>query len=424
MSAALVGSRGAVSNVAAATVTPAMANGTPTAGSSLVAFVGARGNGNAITCNDGSWTKIADVVQGTLGRLTIWYKPLCDGTETSPQWACTSAGGMVAGISEFSGLAGLQTQTYDQQGANSATTSPVTATCGAADAQPAEMVFSALYAIYSVAGTKTTSQTYNNGVTATDSQNNDGTSSLGHHRSSWGTTTGKSVADNDQVTATATNLTALLAVVASFKVALVPTGIATSEVVSASDKVLLLLSPTGIASAQAFGTTVLRRILSATGIASAQAFGVASARRILAAVGITSGKALGIPNVPRVIAPASVSSGKAFGTASLVRLMSPVGIAPGAFGTPAMLRLLGPDGIASREAFGTAQVVVTAPPVFVVTNVLVADALIASAELADTILRSFGVSDVAVSSVALADSALSSVEVADSLARSANVSDG
>lgn len=133
------------------------------------------------------------------------------------------------------------------------------------------------------------------------------------------------------------------------------------------------VSPTGIASAEAFGTATLTRSqvasATATGIASAEAFGTATLTRTgLATVsptGIASEEAFGTAALTRIqvsaVTATGIASAEAFGTATVSRVdqqsIVVTGIASAeAFGTPVASLIAGvvPTGIASSETFGTA----------------------------------------------------------------------
>ena len=127
-------------------------------------------------------------------------------------------------------------------------------------------------------------------------------------------------------------------------------------------------SPTGIASAEAWGTPSVSATLTAspTGIASAEAWGTPTAAFVTAAApsGIPTAEAWGTPSVALTLtaAPTGIASAQAFGvpTISATLTVSPTGI-PGAeaWGVPgAALGGLtaAPAGIPSAEAFGTPSV--------------------------------------------------------------------
>lgn len=130
------------------------------------------------------------------------------------------------------------------------------------------------------------------------------------------------------------------------------------------------LSPSSIASAEAFGTATAVATLTAapTGIASAEAFGTPAASTDLTASpeGIASDETFGTPasSGSLTASPASITSAEAFGTpsASASLTASPSGIASAeAFGTPSAsgASVASPAGIASGEAFGSPVISVT-----------------------------------------------------------------
>lgn len=147
-----------------------------------------------------------------------------------------------------------------------------------------------------------------------------------------------------------------------------PTAIASAEAFgTATQTNTLSTAPTGIGSSEAFGAQTATATLTAspTGIASGQAFGTAVASAVLAAspTGILGGEAFGTPAASSVTttAPTGISTAELFGTAVVVLslLLGPTGIASSeAFGTSAAAATLtvSPTGIASAQGFGTAAV--------------------------------------------------------------------
>lgn len=101
------------------------------------------------------------------------------------------------------------------------------------------------------------------------------------------------------------------------------------------------ISPSGIATAEAFGTAQLNLTLLMTGVASAEAFGAHKViiDQFVQPPGIASAQAFGVPLITydQVVLTAGIGSAEAFGSASL------------------NLTLL-MQGIAGGEAFGTASV--------------------------------------------------------------------
>jgi hypothetical protein len=130
---------------------------------------------------------------------------------------------------------------------------------------------------------------------------------------------------------------------------------------------LQTVSPTGAASAQAFGTAAVstRITVSPTGVASAQAFGTdaLSARITVSPSGISSAQAFGaavlVVNTTQVVRPTGIASAQAVGSAVVTPgavILRPTGIASAtALGAVVLLpdQVVYPSGIASAEAFGT-----------------------------------------------------------------------
>ena len=137
--------------------------------------------------------------------------------------------------------------------------------------------------------------------------------------------------------------------------------------VSSFELVLSGVSPTGIASAEAFGgaTVTAGGAVAPTGIASAEAFGGATvaASSGVAPVGIASAEAFGVAGVTAggAVAPTGIAGAEAFGepAVSAGSGLSPTGIASAeAFGAASVLAnaSIVPIGVASAEAFGAASV--------------------------------------------------------------------
>jgi len=134
----------------------------------------------------------------------------------------------------------------------------------------------------------------------------------------------------------------------------------------------LNISPTGIASTEAFGTAVITTgavDLTPTGIASAEAFGshVVKDVQALTPSGIASEEAFGTAVLTTGavdITPSGIASAEAFGThdVSQATFLTPTGIASAeAFGTAAITTgavTLTPTGIVSEEAFGSHTIAV------------------------------------------------------------------
>lgn len=155
-----------------------------------------------------------------------------------------------------------------------------------------------------------------------------------------------------------------------------PTGIASAQafgtlVVTTG---AVSVSPTALASAEAFGSpTILQpQTVVATGIASAEALGsptvLAGAVTVLP-TGIASAQAIGSPTVlPGAVSilPAAIATGEAFGSPTVVAgavTVAPTAISSSeAFGSPTLLPgavIVSPTAIDSGEAFGTPVVMAT-----------------------------------------------------------------
>lgn len=135
-----------------------------------------------------------------------------------------------------------------------------------------------------------------------------------------------------------------------------PTGIASAEAWG-TPGVQPTAAPTGIVSAEAWGTPALIRALSPTGIPSAEAWGTASVIRALTPTGIPSAEAWGVPSLAAVMNAFGIASAEAWGqpviSAGGATLIA-VGIPSAeAWGTQALQPRTAPVGIASAEAWGT-----------------------------------------------------------------------
>jgi hypothetical protein len=140
-----------------------------------------------------------------------------------------------------------------------------------------------------------------------------------------------------------------------------PSGIATAEAFG-TGKVNLKISPSGIASAETFGTTKVNMSVQGAGnVGTAEAFGTAVltqgvAGQTISPSAIASGEAFGTLKVNLKIFPSSVASGEAFGTTKVNQTIAPTGIASAeTVGTPKVNLTIAPAGIASGEAFGTTK---------------------------------------------------------------------
>jgi hypothetical protein len=115
------------------------------------------------------------------------------------------------------------------------------------------------------------------------------------------------------------------------------------------------ISPTGIASAEAFGAPTLTLAVAPTSVPSGEAHGTPGIALQVVPTGMASGEAHGQPAVHLAVAPTGVPSGEAFGAAALALAVAPIGIASAeAAGTPALSQggTIAPAGFDSGEAFG------------------------------------------------------------------------
>lgn len=117
-----------------------------------------------------------------------------------------------------------------------------------------------------------------------------------------------------------------------------------------------VVSPTGIASAEAVGTPSVEYLqtISPAGIASGGAVGTPVVGTNARAVAIASAEAFGTPRITLALLPSGIASAAAFGTASIRTKLFPSGIASAAaFGTPNLGKfIVGAGGIASQEQIG------------------------------------------------------------------------
>lgn len=115
------------------------------------------------------------------------------------------------------------------------------------------------------------------------------------------------------------------------------------------------LTPTGIASGEAFGTPKLAITVAPAGI-DEEAFGTAALQLAIAATAIASAEAFGTPQLAGSITPPAITSAEVFGTPSLAIAVAPAGFDEEAFGVATLQLAIAPVGIASAEAFGSPNV--------------------------------------------------------------------
>lgn len=124
----------------------------------------------------------------------------------------------------------------------------------------------------------------------------------------------------------------------------------------------VVLQPTGISSAEGFGTTQLNLKLEPSGIASIEAFGAAKLNLNIALSGIVSAEAFGTPTILggfTIISPPAIASAEAFGSLTVSPggvIVAPSGISSDElFGLPKLNLFVTPSGIVTSEAFGMAK---------------------------------------------------------------------
>jgi hypothetical protein len=131
----------------------------------------------------------------------------------------------------------------------------------------------------------------------------------------------------------------------------------------------LQIAPSGIASAEAFGTIAITITISPTGIVSAESFGTPSVGFVVAPTSIASQEAFGTPTIipDQSLTPTGIASEEAFGNLSIYSIVSvfPTGIASEeGFGNLqiTLAQLIIPIGIGSEESFGAFSVLLYPPP--------------------------------------------------------------
>lgn len=137
-----------------------------------------------------------------------------------------------------------------------------------------------------------------------------------------------------------------------------------------------IIAPTGIASAQAFGTATISlgggggsQNVSPTGIPSAQAFGLAQLNRTVRGTGITTAEQLGNAKINLRTIMTGIASLEAMGAAKLNINAKPTGIATAeVIGTAKLNRNAKPTGIVTAEAIGTARVTSNVKPTGIATG--------------------------------------------------------
>jgi len=132
-------------------------------------------------------------------------------------------------------------------------------------------------------------------------------------------------------------------------------------------EVELILAPTGIASAEAFGAVVAvyDQFLTLTGIASSEAFGSSQLNLSVSLTGVPSAESFGSTSISYIVDTIGIASLEAFGTQSVspgAVDLSPSGlISLEAFGSHEFSVEISVTSIASLEAFGAGQLDLNIP---------------------------------------------------------------
>jgi hypothetical protein len=196
-------------------ITPAYGQ-TPTANNLLVLQVIGFGSATlpaAIT----NWT-IAKNVAGTSCSSTIYYK-IAAGSDAQPTVALVASTVLSGKLFEFSGNA--TSSPLDQTGSAAGTSSPITGTNGAVDANVGELLIVCGGTFYSSSsGTKTLALTSNHATLT--SSTNQGAAINDVYDFAYGVTTSNAAADTGVDTFSTTNITGSVVAVASFKIFVSP----------------------------------------------------------------------------------------------------------------------------------------------------------------------------------------------------------
>jgi len=200
MAIALVGSAGAISTVATASITPAFGQAT-TAGNLLIARVTDNVGGIAIATTSTGWTQAVQAQSGA-NDAAVFYKMNCGASETAPTFTATGATVMFADLTEWSGAA--TSAALDQSGTGGGAANP-TAGCTANDTNTADLAVGCAMFTNSKTATYTVSNTWTPASgTATATQNTGATKQLNCFMGSAYLLNGHGGAAHDTVTFTVT----------------------------------------------------------------------------------------------------------------------------------------------------------------------------------------------------------------------------
>jgi hypothetical protein len=196
-----------------AAVTPAWGTGeNRTAGNLLLCWASVYGSATLPTTPTG-WS-IGSQKAGTSVSATVFYR-VATGADAAPTLAAISPGGVYeCRIGEFTANTASP---FDKAGSASGTTSPIVATCSAADSQIGNLIVSCATAWYSASTTATLSDTYSNLVGNTNDLSTTGTSTSNHYSWGYGSQASNASATKDSWSYTVTNITGAALAIATFK---------------------------------------------------------------------------------------------------------------------------------------------------------------------------------------------------------------
>ena len=155
---------------------------------------------------------------GTQCSASIFLR-IATGEDAAPTIAAIPSTEVACQLAEFSGNSTKIASIIDQIGTAAGTSSPLAATTGGDDYTPGELILTCAGLMYSAGGTKSTSDTLNNGAVATTTANTAGSQIYDF---SYGVTTGNSAPDSDSFSFTTTNITGVALAIVSLKLAATP----------------------------------------------------------------------------------------------------------------------------------------------------------------------------------------------------------
>lgn len=345
-----------------------------TAGQMLVLFVGTKYDPNPPATPSG-WTLGASSAGGSgssgvdtgVGDVRQYYK-IADGTESGTvNLANASANVMVGRMARFTKGAtknwGVSTGFGNQNSANQNWSVSTTLT----DVDNGDLVFSTCFVNSNVSSFSAEAITATGLTLGTETERTDFQSAMGDdmslvavsHPVTGGPATSAVTYAMTSSNPATTDQPAGAVVLIRFReldaFTIDPSGIASAEAFG-TPHVAHAIDCSAIASAEAFGTTVIGLVLDPAGVASAEAFGDPALSHELGISGIASLEAFGTTVMDQAIYPAGVASEEAFGATEVAEVQSilPTGIqTEEAFGAPSMELWIQPVGIASAEVFGT-----------------------------------------------------------------------